>query len=77
MSLWRARLVTGPRSACFKAYHVAPVRQVDQPQAEREGMAEMTQAVDSGRISQSRLRDALARIIRLKVALGLLTLPAS
>lgn len=37
----------------------------------------MTQAVDSGRISQSRLRDALARIIRLKVALGLLTLPAS
>ncbi|HEX9035482.1 MAG TPA: glycoside hydrolase family 3 N-terminal domain-containing protein [Ktedonobacterales bacterium] len=35
----------------------------------------MMQAVQSGRIPQSRLREALHRIIRLKVQLGLLTLP--
>jgi beta-N-acetylhexosaminidase len=38
-------------------------------------VAAMTQAVQSGRISQSRLHESLVRIIRLKVALGLLTLP--
>lgn len=38
-------------------------------------VAAMTQAIQSGRISQSRLHEALVRIIRLKVALGLLTLP--
>lgn len=37
-------------------------------------VAAMTQAVQSGRISQARLHDALVRIIRLKVRLGLLTL---
>jgi beta-N-acetylhexosaminidase len=35
----------------------------------------MTQAVQSGRISQARLHEALHRIIGLKVRLGLLTLP--
>ena len=35
----------------------------------------MTQAVQSGRISQARLHEALHRIIPLKVRLGLLTLP--
>ncbi|HKV84909.1 MAG TPA: glycoside hydrolase family 3 N-terminal domain-containing protein [Ktedonobacterales bacterium] len=35
----------------------------------------MTQAVQSGRISQARLHEALHRIIRLKAQLGLLTLP--
>lgn len=35
----------------------------------------MTQAVQSGRISQARLHEALHRIIALKVRLGLLTLP--
>jgi beta-N-acetylhexosaminidase len=38
-------------------------------------VAAMTQAVQSGRISQTRLREALRRIVRLKVRLGLLTLP--
>lgn len=38
-------------------------------------VAAMTQAVQSGRIPQARLRDALRRIIRLKVQLGLLKLP--
>jgi beta-N-acetylhexosaminidase len=38
-------------------------------------VAAMTQAVQSGRISQTRLHEALHRIIRLKVQLGLLTLP--
>lgn len=38
-------------------------------------VAAMTQAVQSGRISQARLREALRRIIRLKVQLGLLKLP--
>jgi beta-N-acetylhexosaminidase len=37
-------------------------------------VAAMTQAVQSGRISQARLHEALHRIIRLKVQLGLLTL---
>lgn len=37
-------------------------------------VAAMTQAVQSGRISQARLHDTLVRIIRLKVQLGLLTL---
>ncbi len=37
-------------------------------------VAAMTQAVQSGRISQTRLHEALHRIIRLKVQLGLLTL---
>lgn len=35
----------------------------------------MTQAVQSGRISQARLRVSVHRIIRLKVELGLITLP--
>ncbi|HEV2405490.1 MAG TPA: glycoside hydrolase family 3 N-terminal domain-containing protein [Ktedonobacterales bacterium] len=35
----------------------------------------MTQAVQSGRISQARLHEALHRIIRLKAQLGVLTLP--
>jgi beta-N-acetylhexosaminidase len=39
-------------------------------------VAAMTQAVQSGRISQARLYEALHRIILLKVRLGLLTLPA-
>ena len=38
-------------------------------------VAAMTQAVGSGRISQARLHEALHRIIRLKVQLGVLTLP--
>ena len=38
-------------------------------------VAAMTQAVESGRISQARLDAALRRIIRLKVQLGILTLP--
>ena len=38
-------------------------------------VAAMTQAVQSGRISQARLHEALHRIIALKVRLGLLTLP--
>jgi beta-N-acetylhexosaminidase len=38
-------------------------------------VAAMTQAVQSGRISQARLHEALHRIIALKVKLGLLTLP--
>jgi beta-N-acetylhexosaminidase len=38
-------------------------------------VAAMTQAVQSGRISQARLHAALHRIIALKVRLGLLTLP--
>jgi beta-N-acetylhexosaminidase len=38
-------------------------------------VAAMSQAVQSGRISQARLHDALHRIIRLKVELGLLILP--
>ncbi len=38
-------------------------------------VAAMTQAVRSGRISQARLREALRRIIALKVRLGLLFLP--
>lgn len=38
-------------------------------------VAAMTQAVQSGRISQARLHEALHRIIRLKVQMGLLTLP--
>jgi beta-N-acetylhexosaminidase len=38
-------------------------------------VAAMTQAVQSGRISQARLDTALRRIIRLKVQLGILTLP--
>jgi beta-N-acetylhexosaminidase len=38
-------------------------------------VAAMTQAVQSGRISPARLREALHRIIALKVRLGLLTLP--
>ncbi|MFI5274373.1 MAG: glycoside hydrolase family 3 protein [Ktedonobacterales bacterium] len=38
-------------------------------------VAAMTQAVQSGRISQARLHESLRRIIRLKVRLGLLTLP--
>ena len=39
-------------------------------------VAAMTQAVQSGRISQTRLHEALHRIILLKVRLGLLALPA-
>ena len=38
-------------------------------------VAAMTQAVQSGRISQARLRASVHRIIRLKVELGLITLP--
>ncbi|HKT36901.1 MAG TPA: glycoside hydrolase family 3 N-terminal domain-containing protein, partial [Ktedonobacterales bacterium] len=38
-------------------------------------VAAMTQAVQSGRISQARLDTALRRIIRLKVQLGILKLP--
>ena len=38
-------------------------------------VAAMTQAVQSGRIPQQRLHEALHRIIALKVRLGLLTLP--
>jgi beta-N-acetylhexosaminidase len=38
-------------------------------------VAAMTQAVQSGRIAQARLRAAVHRIIRLKVELGLMTLP--
>jgi beta-N-acetylhexosaminidase len=38
-------------------------------------VAAMTQAVQSGRISQARLHEALHRIIRLKAQLGVLTLP--
>ena len=38
-------------------------------------VAAMTQAVQSGRISQVRLRASVHRIIRLKVELGLITLP--
>jgi len=38
-------------------------------------VAAMTRAVQSGRISQARLHEALRRIIALKVRLGLLTLP--
>jgi beta-N-acetylhexosaminidase len=38
-------------------------------------VAAMTQAVQSGRISQERLHEAVHRIIRLKVQMGLLTLP--
>jgi beta-N-acetylhexosaminidase len=38
-------------------------------------VAAITQAVQSGRISQARLDTALRRIIRLKVQLGILTLP--
>jgi beta-N-acetylhexosaminidase len=38
-------------------------------------VAAMTQAVQSGRISQQRLHEALHRIVALKVRLGLLTLP--
>jgi beta-glucosidase-like glycosyl hydrolase len=38
-------------------------------------VAAMTQAVQSGRISQARLHQALHRIIALKVRLGLLALP--
>ena len=38
-------------------------------------VAAMTQAVQSGKISQARLHEALHRILRLKVQLGLLTLP--
>jgi beta-N-acetylhexosaminidase len=38
-------------------------------------VAAMTQAVQSGRLAQTRLHEALHRIIRLKVRLGLLTLP--
>ncbi|MGZ3581343.1 MAG: glycoside hydrolase family 3 protein [Ktedonobacterales bacterium] len=38
-------------------------------------VAAMTQAVQSGRISQARLHEAVHRIIRLKVQMGLLTLP--
>jgi beta-N-acetylhexosaminidase len=38
-------------------------------------VAAMTQAVASGRIPQTRLHEALRRIIRLKVRLGLLALP--
>lgn len=38
-------------------------------------VASMTQAVASGRISQARLHAAVHRIIRLKVELGLMTLP--
>jgi beta-N-acetylhexosaminidase len=38
-------------------------------------VATMTQAVQSGRISPVRLHEALHRIVRLKVQLGLLTLP--
>lgn len=38
-------------------------------------VAAMTQAVNSGRISQTRLHEAVHRIIRLKVQMGLLTLP--
>ncbi|HEX9056273.1 MAG TPA: glycoside hydrolase family 3 N-terminal domain-containing protein [Ktedonobacterales bacterium] len=40
-----------------------------------EVVAAMTQAVQSGRISQARLHEALRRIVRLKVRLGTLTLP--
>jgi beta-N-acetylhexosaminidase len=36
-------------------------------------VAAMTQAVQSGRITQARLHDAVHRIIRLKVELGLMT----
>jgi beta-N-acetylhexosaminidase len=39
-------------------------------------VAAMTQAVQSGRISQARLHEALHRIILLKMRLGLLTLPS-
>ena len=45
---------------------------VDQEQAI---VAAVTQAVQSGRISQARLHQSLVRIIRLKVRMGLLTLP--
>jgi len=38
-------------------------------------VAALTQAVNSGRISQARLHEALVRIIALKVKLGLLQLP--
>ena len=38
-------------------------------------VAAMTQAVQSGRIPQARLHEALRRIIRLKFEMGLLTLP--
>jgi beta-N-acetylhexosaminidase len=38
-------------------------------------VAAMTQAVQTGRISRTRLREALHRIIRLKAQLGILTLP--
>ena len=38
-------------------------------------VAAMTQAAQSGRIPQSRLHEALHRIIKLKVQLGVLTLP--
>jgi len=38
-------------------------------------VAAMTQAVQSGRISQARLRASVHRIIRLKVQMGLMTVP--
>ena len=38
-------------------------------------VAAMTQAVSSGRISPTRLHEALRRIIALKVRLGLIKLP--
>jgi beta-N-acetylhexosaminidase len=66
----------GIAEACVRAFLAgddlieAPIEQ------DRLGavVAAMTRAVQSGRISQARLREALRRIIRLKVRLGLLAL---
>ncbi|HLV98014.1 MAG TPA: glycoside hydrolase family 3 N-terminal domain-containing protein [Ktedonobacterales bacterium] len=47
------------------------------PTLEQGVVNAVTQAVDSGRISQARLQQSLERIIRLKVQLGILKLPKS
>jgi beta-N-acetylhexosaminidase len=65
----------GVAEACVRAF-VAGADLIEAP-IEQDRLAAtvaaMTQAVQSGRITQARLRDAVHRIIRLKVELGLMT----
>jgi beta-N-acetylhexosaminidase len=67
----------GIAEACVRAFLAgddlieAPI----EPDRLAATVAAMTQAVQSGRIPPARLHEALRRIIRLKVAVGLLTLP--
>ena len=72
-----ATLSTKRRNALSTKQFAGPDRSYPAPDADHaaNAKARATQAVNSGRITQARLHEALVRIIALKVKLGLLQLP--